>query len=338
MHTTKRAKLNRFVQWLAWSYLLFVALIWFVVSIGGDRWWPATVFLFCPRWLVVLPLPFLLPPVIRGNRHCLLPLSLGAIIVFGPLMGMCLPFGKIKHSPGPLLRILTCNLQAGDFNSKALSALIHECSADIVTLQECPRELRLDVPKGWQTAQDGELAVLSRYPLHKIRSIQALHPPHKWPRTCLLQCTITVPWGDLSFNTVHLPSPRYGLQSVLDRTTVFSLSRKGLLIEETAHRRHVSKEVQQAISASSLPVVVAGDFNMPTDSTIYRDVWGRYSNAFSKTGAGYGRTEFASMHGIKVGVRIDHILVGNGLGVRVCETGPDVGSDHLPLIADISRL
>jgi endonuclease/exonuclease/phosphatase (EEP) superfamily protein YafD len=93
--------------------------------------------------------------------------------------------------------------------------------------------------------------------------------------------------------------------------------------------------MQQAVSLSSLPVIVAGDFNMPADSTIYREVWGRYLNAFSEKGTGYGRTVFESMRGIKVGVRIDHILAGNGLGIRVCETGPDVGSDHLPLIADI---
>ena len=265
-----------------------------------------------------------------------MPLFAAAFIIFGPIMGFCLPLSTSKDRPGPVLRVLTCNLQTGDYDAAALSALIRDCGADIVALQECPPELKVAMPKGWQTVQEGELAILSRYPLLKGGVQQALHPPHQWPRTSLLQCIVTVPWGKLAFNTVHLPSPRYGLQTILDRATLFSLSRKGLLIEETRHRRRVAQEVQRAISLSSLPVIVAGDFNMPADSRIYREVWGHsYHNAFSEKGTGYGRTEFASMRGIKVGVRIDHILAGNGLGIRVCEPGPDVGSDHLPLIADV---
>ena len=264
-----------------------------------------------------------------------MPLLAAALIIFGPIMGICLPLTKDKGMPGPVFRVLTCNLQTGDYNAAALSTLIRECGADIVALQECTPELKIDLPKEWQTVQDGELAILSRYPLQKSGVKQAFHPPHQWPRTTLLQCIVSVPWRKLDFNTVHLPSPRYGLQTILARTTLFSLSRKDLLIEETAYRRRVSQEMQQAVSLSSLPVIVAGDFNMPADSTIYREVWGRYLNAFSEKGTGYGRTVFESMRGIKVGVRIDHILAGNGLGIRVCETGPDVGSDHLPLIADI---
>ena len=41
------------------------------------------------------------------------------------------------------------------------------------------------------------------------------------------------------------------------------------------------------------------------------------------------------VHGISVRVRIDHVLTGAGLVPRVCEVGPDVGSDHLPVIADV---
>ncbi|WP_168205988.1 endonuclease/exonuclease/phosphatase family protein [Geobacter sp. FeAm09] len=320
---------------LAWGYLVFVMATWLAVFLGGDRWWPATVFLFSPRWFVSLPLMVMVPLAAWANRRSLMPLFAAAVIIFGPLMGLCLPLPQAKSVPGPVLRVLTCNVQTGDFNAAALSALIRDSGADIVALQECPPEFRIALPREWQSVQDGELVVLARYPLQKSGSLQALHPPHQWPRTCLLQCVITVPWGKVAFNTVHLPSPRYGLQTILDRTTLFSLSRKGLLIEETAHRKRVAREAQRAVAQSPLPVIVAGDFNMPADSTIYRDVWGRYANAFSEKGTGYGRTEFASMRGIKVGVRIDHILAGNGLGIRVCETGPDVGSDHLPLIADI---
>ena len=38
------------------------------------------------------------------------------------------------------------------------------------------------------------------------------------------------------------------------------------------------------------------------------------------------------------GVRIDHVLTGDGWRCRRCWVGPDVGSDHLPLLADLSLI
>jgi endonuclease/exonuclease/phosphatase (EEP) superfamily protein YafD len=89
------------------------------------------------------------------------------------------------------------------------------------------------------------------------------------------------------------------------------------------------------IARLTRPVIVAGDFNMPADSDIYRENWQGYANAFSKAGFGYGWTVRGGHRGIVIGARIDHILTDGGMRVLRCETGPDVGSDHLPLIADI---
>ena len=294
--------------------------------------------LFGPRWLVAIPLGILLSlAAALQSRHSLLPLIPAALIVFGPFMGLSLPLGKIRSPAYPVIRVLTCNLNAGHFNERALASLIQESRVDIVALQECPRELRLGIPPGWRILREGELAVLSRYPLRQTDSVQALHPPHQWPRSSLLCSVVEAPGGDVAFCTVHLPSPRYGLQNVLDRATLLSLSRRGLLNEETAHRRKTAQEVKRAVDSLSLPIIVAGDFNMPVESAIYREFWGGYANAFSRAGFGYGLTQWVAVRGIKQGVRIDHVLTGSGLVPSLCETGPNVGSDHLPVIADICR-
>ena len=114
------------------------------------------------------------------------------------------------------------------------------------------------------------------------------------------------------------------------------MAKTGLLIKETENRQRVSQEVQRVIASQSLPLIIAGDFNMPVESTIYRRLWSVYANAFSKTGNGYGWSERASVRGIPIAVRIDHVLTGKGLTPLLCEVGPDIGSDHLPLIADIA--
>jgi endonuclease/exonuclease/phosphatase (EEP) superfamily protein YafD len=186
--------------------------------------------------------------------------------------------------------------------------------------------------------REGELAIASRYPLRLGGSLQTIHPPHKWPRDSFLYGVVLAPGGDVTFCTVHLPSPRYGLQNILDRRTLLSMSRKGLLEAETAQRSQTSQEIQRIVASLSGPVIVAGDFNMPVESSIYRRYWGGFSNAFSKVGIGYGWTERAAVKGIKVGVRVDHVLTGAGLVPCACETGPDIGSDHLPLLAAVRRV
>ncbi|MBT1070883.1 endonuclease/exonuclease/phosphatase family protein [Pelotalea chapellei] len=93
--------------------------------------------------------------------------------------------------------------------------------------------------------------------------------------------------------------------------------------------------VRVVVDAFPGPIVVAGDFNTPVESVIYRTVWGDLANAFDKVGRGYGITQRVSVKGFSFGARIDHVLAGKGLVPKVCEVGPDIGSDHLPVIADI---
>jgi len=305
---------------------------------GADRWWPATMLLFGPRWIAALPLAPLLPLAVWSQPRLLLPLLVGAAIVFGPLMGLRIPLGKAVPAGGQVLRVLSCNLQAGDFSGPALTAAILDLRADIVALQECPRDIPLTLPPGWHIVQDGELAVISRYAIRSGSPVRDFHPPHVWPRTCLLPCIISTPGGDVAFNTVHLPSPRYGLQHVLDRKTGVNVAKTGLLVKETLNRMRVSQEVRQAVASQSLPMIIAGDFNMPVESSIYRRFWSDFANAFSKTGHGYGWSERVSVRGIPVGVRIDHVLTNNGLRPLLCEIGPDVGSDHLPVVADLAMV
>jgi endonuclease/exonuclease/phosphatase family metal-dependent hydrolase len=243
--------------------------------------------------------------------------------------------GFAKSRP---LRVLTCNIQNGTFSEVMLKYVIEEFNADIVALQECPTEIKLKLPPDWNLLKDGELAVFSRYPLRMLSSIKALHPPHKWPRESLLQCIIQVPGGDIVFSTVHLPSPRYGLMNILDRHTFLNLSRRFLLEQETDNRQQTSQQVERLASEVRLPVLVAGDFNMPTDSSIYRRYWNSYSNAFTIRGFGYGYTAHETIRGLEIGSRLDHILAGEGLTPRLCRVGPNVGSDHLPLFAEIDRI
>jgi endonuclease/exonuclease/phosphatase family metal-dependent hydrolase len=164
----------------------------------------------------------------------------------------------------------------------------------------------------------------------------SIDPTHSYPRGTALQVVAKLDDSQLAFYSVHLTSPRYGLQNVLDRRTLINFSRTGLLVEETGRRWKTAQAVQGVVASQNLPAIIAGDFNMPTESALYRKVWGGYANAFTRTGLGYGWTERADVKGVPVRVRIDHVLSTAGLEPRLCKVGPDIGSDHLPLLADIA--
>jgi endonuclease/exonuclease/phosphatase (EEP) superfamily protein YafD len=107
------------------------------------------------------------------------------------------------------------------------------------------------------------------------------------------------------------------------------------MVEVTNLRRGQSEQIAQSLNDNAKCVIVAGDFNTPTDSVVFRRFWAPYRNAFSTSGFGFGNTMRPTVRGCRFGVRIDHILAGTDWWPRTCWVGPDVGAEHLPLIADL---
>jgi vancomycin resistance protein VanJ len=77
-------------------------------------------------------------------------------------------------------------------------------------------------------------------------------------------------------------------------------------------------------------VLVAGDFNMPSDYGSMASFRSTYPSAYDQVGWGFGYTRPTALPW----VRIDHVLGSRDWAFRRCWVGPDFGSDHLPLIAE----
>lgn len=265
----------------------------------------------------------------------LVPLLLAGTIVVGPFMGMQWAFSMPNNANGHVVRVLTCNIQTGNIDCKALSQLIREKNVDLVALQECPPSLQLDLPPGWQMIQTGILAILSRYSIQAHEPIMAPHPPHVWPRHSLLPCSVTTPEGEFIFGSMYLPSPRYGLQHILDRAIGINPRKADLLVAETENRQKVSELVRNSLKFRESPLIIAGDFNMPVESNIYQTYWSEFSNAFAEKSFGYGWTYRDYAYGIPINLRIDHVLTTNGAHPLQCFVEKYIGSDHRPVISDI---
>jgi endonuclease/exonuclease/phosphatase (EEP) superfamily protein YafD len=330
------------MRWIAttavWCYVGAIAAVLALLYAIGDRWWPSTFLLFGPRWLLALPLLGLVPAALATRRRLLWPLLLTVVLLIGPIMGFCIPWGRISIPTGHPLRVLTCNLSVDSTAAESIGSLAREFRPDVIAFQEVRSSSRFEWLAGWNVIRERELLVASRYPLHETHHDLRLHPPHRWPRVSLLHCVVETPFGDVNFCNVHLPSPRFGISEVLDRSTVINPSRRATLVEETQNRQEVSRRAAQWIGQLEGPVLVVGDFNMPKESTIYRHDWSEYVDAFSQSGLGLGWTEWPAIRGVPYGIRIDHILMGAGWHSSRAWVGPDVGSDHLPLLATLLRI
>ncbi len=330
----RRRWAERIVAVSVWMYLVVLLGSWLLIRFAGDRWWFATLMLFGPRWLAVTPILVLAPAAALTRRRLLWVLALACLVAVGPIMGLCLPWGRLAASGGASIRVLTCNVKGHCRDNRELNTLLHEESPDVVALEGCWRKARVEWPADWQVYQEGEIVIASRYRLRDPQSVLGDPPAAGWPRPHLLRCVVESPCGAFSLVAVHLPSPHQGISDVLDRSTMIQPSRRATVLREIAIRQQASQSVYRGVGALSEPLVLVGDFNMPTESAIYRQYWSGFSNAFTRCGFGFGYTEWPTRRSL-FGIRIDHVLTGPQWRPQRCWVGRDVGSDHLPVIADI---
>ncbi|MDB5339383.1 MAG: Endonuclease/Exonuclease/phosphatase family protein, partial [Planctomycetaceae bacterium] len=87
------------------------------------------------------------------------------------------------------------------------------------------------------------------------------------------------------------------------------------------------------------PVVIAGDFNMPNDSSLFRKHWGSLSDAYALTSVGYGYTSPCTGNKLwpvnMPWAQVDHILAGPDWQMERCWIGKSAGSDHRLIAAQL---
>ena len=323
-----RRLLSRLLTASCLVYLAVVVLLWLLLA-WADLWWTATLLLFSPRVLFVVPLFVLLPFVLLSRRpRLLLPLGLAGLLAAGPLSGGRVPWRVLLQEPaeGMRFRVLTCNMHYGRYASGPLEDLVRDADPDVVALQEWDRHNHSEylTASGWYTHRLPHLFLASR---HRILQVSELGRDsiHDWARSTRYE--LETPTGAVTLFNLHLASPREGIYE-----TVHQPETGTAVVEDNAALRwRQSRLVAGAAAQASGPVLLVGDFNTPPESAIFRSVWQRYTDAFSEAGWGWGYT----FYGSKTAVRIDHILAGPGRRCRRCWVGPSIGSPHKPVVADL---
>jgi endonuclease/exonuclease/phosphatase (EEP) superfamily protein YafD len=317
---------KRWVSRLAWGYLAFVLCYWLFLR-QGDDWWPATIAMCVPRWPVAIPLAVLIPLSMRWPRRLLLPVGIGLLVFAWPVLNAVVNVPKFGPMPatGQAFKFISLNADGNDFSRDALKSLIETEVPDVVSVQEGVPDL--EDPdfwgSGWQVKKGPVgLIVASRFALQPIDTFRLNSIGGTGAAASFW---LESPLGRIFLVDVHLDTPRGGLEAMISGGNIDQL-------RENITRRELGSGLILGWLIRARPpgaLVIAGDFNMTSDSVIYRHYWSQYTDSYGETGFGWGYTKHTSWHG----VRIDHILHGDAFSCTDCRVGPDVGSDHRPVIA-----
>jgi endonuclease/exonuclease/phosphatase (EEP) superfamily protein YafD len=319
---------------LSWGYLAVAAIACVTLWTLADRWWPATLFLFGPRWVLLLPLAALIPLALKRRVSLLIPLAIGAAIVLFPIMGLRLGWlSRLGSDEGTAtLRVVTLNTDGALGPALDLPFRLKEWRADIVALQECGEVLQAAVVglEGWHRHATGQMCVLSRYPIRSAAitswdDLEAARERGIGGSSQAVSYVIDTPHRSVQFVNLHLETPRKGLEGLFELDI-------GRVAENTTLRSIESSRTRSWLGAATGSVIIAGDFNMPVESAIYRRDWAEFRNAFSGAGVGFGMTRDNGW----IQVRIDHILTGSHWQTKRVSVIRGAGHDHRPVVAELA--
>jgi len=325
----------RLVRWLGWVGFAGLLAIWFAIRVIGDRVWWTVPLLFGPRWLLGGAWLLMLPWMATDFRRAVMPAAVGLVVVVFPIMGATLGWHRARNGTGLPFRVYELNADgaAGYRHFDLITAQLTAMRPDLVIVAECGPELKSAFRSvaGYQLqVAHVDLCLLSRGPILEWSERDPMEFWKAYGAGAIVRAVVQGPAGPLRIGLVHLATPRSALQMYFDLSEI---PKQGPLTRANiAEREAESLAARQWIfSGDSMPTVVAGDFNLPIESAIFRRHWGDLRDAFSRAGIGTGYTKHTSHWG----VRIDHILTTSEIGAHRAFVGSDVGSDHLPLIADL---
>jgi len=328
----------------AFGYLVVTVVLALALYYCGEHWWVTTALLYAPRILFALPLPLIVVGLLlTGQRRLLWTQLLASLLWLFPLMGFAVPWPTPGPSKSHSVRLLSFNVDSGYAGSAAIVKEIAAASPDIVLIQEgqlgggqLSEELRGSYPYVEASTQ---FTVASRFKIVSATDPDRLpyYGRQRSPR--FMRYLIETPLGAIAFYSVHPVSPRGALHihrfhDVLHqlRTGAFLVGDPEADLGGNTGLRALQIEAVAGLAASErVPVIVAGDTNLPGLSLILRKNLSRYEDAFRSVSWGFGYTFPAK----RPFLRLDRILSGPELRFTSFRVACRGVSDHLCVVADI---
>lgn len=293
----------------------------------------ATALLYGPRWLLLVPAVPLVAWTLLVNPRLMAPVALGTLIVLGPVMGGRTGWRGWLGGGDADLRVVTFNLLgSGNPMIPQVPAALAALQPDVVVVQECVHDfvVAAQVLPGWQARQDGSLCLMTRFRVDSVERIETVRTRDQGSTGIGIRYWLDTALGTLTMVNLHLETPGKGLAPLRYGGSSSELSLNILLRDAGSSRAR-----RWAIGdGDGGDVVIGGDFNLVVEGAIYRRHWSGCTNAFNRVGRGFGYTRVLK----RFSARIDHVLsCGGGWQVVSAVVGPDLGSDHRPMVVDLRR-
>lgn len=286
-----------------------------------------------------VPLPCLAIAAMVLRARIPLALALGPTLLFAYMYGpQFVPRGPVAAT-GPSFRVLSFNIGAGMGLGAAEPVLqaVHRARPDVICLQEVQgrsveaivSSLSADYP--YQMRQDGTF-IFSRFPLLDSRPLRLRSGAH----TGLLT-DVEVDHRLVAVANVHLwrvdqfEGWGRGMRSLVRAGNDFA----------TIERDAAVRELLGILRDVWGPRVLVGDFNMSPGSDAYRTLTAELRDSYREAGWGFGHTHPSHLGPTAPDLslplqRIDYIFHSDGLVTLSAQVGPDGGSNHLPILADLA--
>lgn len=262
----------------------------------------------------------LLALLVRVRRRAAVAAVMGAILI-APYARHFFPKSP-PPSTGPTIRVMSVNVFVNNTDASKFVAEVRRQRPDVIAIVEANgavmrairTELKGDYPYMHHPAWVPSTAVLiSRLPVKVGDS--PLTPGKVGARTPMI---VNIDGVDVSIYGVHFVSPG------------------GVFL--TTRNRYQIRQLVRVIEAETRPTIVCGDFNVTFTTANYglmRQAGMRSS--FELAGRGLGATWRPIWSAFRpvVQMQIDHILLSPQLTATNHFVGNDIGSDHLPIFADV---
>lgn len=218
---------------------------------------------------------------------------------------------------GPGLRVTTVNVLLTNTDDDAVIAALLAADADLIAVSELTPSLaaRLDglrdrYPYQLLEPQDGHygIGVLSRLPWRSAETV-----PFFWPELPALRLQLAFDGREATVWAVHAAPP-------------FHPAGHALRARQLAY-------LAEQVRTAETPVIVLGDLNTTPFGAAFRALLAE--SGLRDTAVGRGLPPTWRSRAYPFGIAIDHVLVSADFVTRSRAVGPDVGSDHFPLTAEV---
>jgi endonuclease/exonuclease/phosphatase family metal-dependent hydrolase len=225
-------------------------------------------------------------------------------------------------------------------------AEIDRYKPDIVLLQELVanvdevhKQLRARYSTVKQSSQP-QFTVATRFRIVSIFEPPAIQHDDRQRSPRFLQLKVETPLGLLAVYNVHPVSPRSGFYELrsggfkrgLLSGELLAGEKADVLLEDARLRALQIQAMGKHARGETLPVVIAGDLNLPGLSPVFARELSQFQDGFRKAGWGFGYT--FPKHKIPW-MRIDRVLASEQLRFVSFQVGQDTASDHAAVVADL---